>query len=80
MYCVGCIMFGIANKNYVTRPDSNSYLGQQSKLENINVCYWAMSKICKGGGERTCFHILDDICCVGEAWMVFAQQQNIHLS
>ena len=30
MYCVGCIMFGIANKNYVIRPDSNSYLGQQS--------------------------------------------------
>ena len=71
MYCVGCIMFGIANKN--------KYLGQQSKLENIKVCYWAMSKICKGGG-RTCFHILDDICCVGEAWMVFAQQQNIYLS
>ena len=30
MYCVGCIMFGIANKNYVKRSDSNSYLGQQS--------------------------------------------------
>ena len=47
--CVACIMFGIANKNYVKRPDSNSYLGQQTKLENIKVCYWAMSKICKGG-------------------------------
>ena len=23
---VVCIMFGIANKNYVIRPDSNSYL------------------------------------------------------
>ena len=30
MYCAVCIMFGIANKNYVKRPDSNSYLGQQS--------------------------------------------------
>ena len=30
MYCVVCIIFGIANKNYVKRPDSNSYLGQQS--------------------------------------------------
>ena len=26
--CVVCIMFGIANKNYVIRPDS--YLGPQS--------------------------------------------------
>ena len=48
MYCVGCIMFGIANnENYVTRPDSNSYLGQQSKLENIKVCYWG-----EGGGKN----------------------------
>ena len=30
MYCVVCIMFSIANKNYLKRPDSNSYLGQQS--------------------------------------------------
>ena len=30
MYCVVCIMIGIANKNYVKRPDSNLYLGQQS--------------------------------------------------
>ena len=30
MYCVVCIMFGIANKNYVKRPDSNSYLDQQT--------------------------------------------------
>ena len=30
MFCVVCIMFGIANKNYVKRPDSNSNLGQQS--------------------------------------------------
>ena len=28
MYCVVCIMFGIENKNYVKRPDSNSYFGQ----------------------------------------------------
>ena len=26
MYCVVCIMFDIANKNYMKRPDSNSYL------------------------------------------------------
>ena len=25
-------MFGIANKNYMKRPDSDSYLGQQSHL------------------------------------------------
>ena len=56
MYCVVCIMFGIANKNYVKSPDSNSYLGQQSRLENIKVCYWAVPKICKEG--RTCFRIL----------------------
>ena len=30
MYCGVCIMFGIANKKYMNRPDSNSYLGQQS--------------------------------------------------
>ena len=30
IYCVVCIMFGIANKKYVKRPDSNSYLGQLS--------------------------------------------------
>ena len=30
MYCVVCIIFGIVNKNYVKRPDSNSYLGQPS--------------------------------------------------
>ena len=30
MYCVVCIMFGIANKNYVIRSDSNLYLCQQS--------------------------------------------------
>ena len=30
MYCVVCIVFGIPNKNYVKRPGSNSYLGQQS--------------------------------------------------
>ena len=30
IYCVVCIMFGIANKNNVKRPDSNSYLGQKS--------------------------------------------------
>ena len=30
MYCVVCIMFGITNKNYVKRHNSNSYLGQQS--------------------------------------------------
>ena len=35
------------------------------KLQNIKVCYWAMSKICRGA--RTCFHNLGDICCVGEA-------------
>ena len=29
MVCVGCIMFGIANKNYLQRPNSNSYLAQQ---------------------------------------------------
>ena len=27
MYYVVCIMFGIANKNNVKRPDSSSYLG-----------------------------------------------------
>ena len=52
MYCDGCIMYGIANKNYVERPDSNSYLGQQSKSENIKVCYWVMSKMCKGWGQN----------------------------
>ena len=30
MYCVVCIMFVIANKNYMKRPGSNTYLGQQS--------------------------------------------------
>ena len=30
MYCGVCIMVGIVNRNYVRRPDSNSYLGQQS--------------------------------------------------
>ena len=52
--CVVCIMFGIVNKNYVIRPDSNSYLGQQYliKLENMKVGYWAMFKICKRGVEN----------------------------
>ena len=47
-----CELFGIANKNYMKRPASTSYLGQQSKLENIKVYYWAMCKMCKvrGGG------------------------------
>ena len=55
IYCVVCIMFGIANKNYVKRNNSNSCLGQQScKLENIKVCYRAMSKIRMGerGGKN----------------------------
>ena len=30
MYRVVCIMFGIANKNYMKRPDLNSYLDQLS--------------------------------------------------
>ena len=30
MYCVVYIMIDIANKNYMNRPGSNSYLGQQS--------------------------------------------------
>ena len=30
LYCVVCIMLGIANKFYVKRPVSNPYLGQQS--------------------------------------------------
>ena len=30
MYYVVCIMVGIANKNYMKRPDSNAYLGQQT--------------------------------------------------
>ena len=55
------IMFGIATKNYVIRPDSNSYLGQQS-LENMKVDYRAMAKICKGGWNM--FPYLGDICCV----------------
>ena len=32
-----------------------------------------------GGGARTCFHVLNDICCVEEACMVFAQPKY-HLS
>ena len=58
MYCVVCILFGIANKNYVKRPDSNSYLGQQSLgLENIMVCIWAISKMFmgRGGGNKNMF-------------------------
>ena len=46
---VVCIMFGIAIKNYVKRPGSNSTV---FKFENIKVCYWAMSRICKGGGKN----------------------------
>ena len=30
MYCVVCRMCGIPNNNYVKRPGSNTYLGQQS--------------------------------------------------
>ena len=30
IYGAVCIVFGIENKNYVKRTDSNSYLGQQS--------------------------------------------------
>ena len=71
MYCVGCIMFGIANKNYVTIPDTNIlkfiFVSTVVRLENIKVCYWAMYKICKGGGARTYLHKLGDICCVEEA-------------
>ena len=43
MDCVVCIMFGIAN-----------ILGSTVfKFENIKVCYWTMSKICKEGGKNT---------------------------
>ena len=28
-------MFDIANKNFVKRPDSNSYLGQHSTVSNV---------------------------------------------
>ena len=38
------------------------------KLENVKVCYWAMSKIFNGRGTGTYFQILGDICCVGEAY------------
>ena len=54
-------MFGIANKNYMKRPDSFIFGSTVFRLENIKVCCWAMSKICKGVGARTCFHILGDI-------------------
>ena len=41
-------MVGIANKNYV--KDLTQIHIFIFKLENIKVCYWAMSKICKAGG------------------------------
>ena len=72
MYGAVCIVFGIENKNYVKR--TNSYLGQQSCVTGPCPRFvWV-------GGVRTWFHILCDICCVGEAYMVLAQQQNIHIS
>ena len=45
-------MFGIANKNYVIRPDSFIFGSTIFKLENMKVCCWAMSKILRGGGEH----------------------------
>ena len=62
--CVVCIMFVIANKNYVIRPDSNSYLGQQYLFK------WTMSKICKGG---TCSYILGD----NEMTIVYSHNKGI---
>ena len=58
----------------------NNWVQSFLKLENIKVYYWAMSMIFKGGGAVTCFHILGDIFYVGEAYMIFAQQQNNHIS
>ena len=41
-------MFGIANKNY-EKKIKFIFGSTVFKLENIKLCYWAMSKICKGG-------------------------------
>ena len=66
MYGVVCIMFGITNKNYVKRPDSNSYLGQQSLgYRTSRYVTRPCPRFIMGRGARTCSHILGKICCVG---------------
>ena len=63
-------MFGIANKNYVKDLTPNSYLGQQSLSKRTSRYVTGPCLIFVrggGGGGHICFHILGDICCVGEA-------------
>ena len=45
--CVVYIMFGMANKNYVIRPDSNSYLGQQYLTLVLLICFYNLH-LCAG--------------------------------
>ena len=40
---------------------------------------WPCPRFVKGRQEHVSI-FLGDICCVGEAWMVFGQQQNMYLS
>ena len=68
MYCVVCIMFGIANKNYVKRPESNSYLGQQSlNYRTSRYVTGPYPRFVRGGGQEHVSIFFCDFCCVGEA-------------
>ena len=42
-----CALFGIANMNYVKILLNFIFGSTVFKLENIKVCYWTMSMICK---------------------------------
>ena len=80
MHCVVCIMFGIANKNYVKRPDSNSYLGQQSLGYRTSRYVTGSCPRCVRGMGKNMSPYLGDICCVGGGIDGFAHHENIHLS
>ena len=70
--CVVCLMFGIANTNYMIRPDF--------KLENMKLCYWVMSKICKGGGGQNMFpYFWGYLLCV-EAYRIYCKKLLFTLS
>ena len=57
-------MVGMANKNYVKKPASNSYF--YLYVREHQGMLLGLSKLRKGGGGgTTCFHILGDICCMG---------------